>query len=76
MLSSLFSETSTTALIVQGTLDSVSAGVLIYTGLVELVTYQITSSPSFAAEPLYMKVASFGFIYFGVCVMAVIGLWG
>jgi zinc transporter 1/2/3 len=39
-----YNPNSTTASIVSGTLDSLSAGILIYTGLVEVSTFEVAHS--------------------------------
>ncbi|KAF0719396.1 Aste57867_1068 [Aphanomyces stellatus] len=43
-INSTYSETSTAALWVRGTMDAVSGGILICTSLVELLTYQYTTN--------------------------------
>ncbi|KAF1771928.1 Zinc/iron permease [Phytophthora cactorum] len=42
-----YSDSSTTALWVQGILDCVAGGILLYTGLVELLTYNMTTNGQF-----------------------------
>ncbi|KDO20834.1 hypothetical protein SPRG_13649 [Saprolegnia parasitica CBS 223.65] len=46
----LFRPTSTTALWVCGVLEAIAGGILVYTGLVELVTYQYTINADFHAK--------------------------
>jgi solute carrier family 39 (zinc transporter), member 1/2/3 len=70
-----YSATSTPALIVQGTLDAVSAGILIYTALVELITPELTQSSRVMKAPVWEQVLLFGCLYGGVAVMALIGRW-
>jgi zinc transporter 1/2/3 len=43
-ISGSYSENAPATLLVQGILDAVSAGILIYTALVELMSYQITNN--------------------------------
>jgi zinc transporter 1/2/3 len=63
------------ALLTEGVLDSVSAGILIYVGLVELVNPLMTQSVWLRAQRWYMQVLSFLFLYAGAGAMAVIGKW-
>eukprot|EP00898_Chlorokybus_atmophyticus_P001050 jgi/Chlat1/1946/Chrsp157S02258 len=70
-----YNENSRTALIVQGTFDAVSAGILIYTGLVELLTYNVTLNPEFRASSAKNKLGGFLSLYLGAGIMALIGRW-
>ncbi|EJU03474.1 ZIP-like iron-zinc transporter [Dacryopinax primogenitus] len=74
-VSSTYNPGSTTASIVSGILDATSAGVLLYTGLVELLAHEFLFNPD-------MAVASNGkVLYAVVCmltgagVMALLGRW-
>jgi len=70
-----YSATATEALIVQGILDALSAGILIYTALVEFITPQITVSSLFRQQSVGRKIACFVALYAGAGAMALIGRW-
>ncbi|KAJ3333837.1 hypothetical protein HDU93_008325, partial [Gonapodya sp. JEL0774] len=56
-----------------GVLDALSAGVLIYDSLVNLLHMNITSNSKFHVSPLWKKLTMFALLYAGVTVMSVIG---
>ena len=56
---------SQTALIVNGVFDSISAGILIYTGLVELMAHEFMFSPTMRREPLSKVLSAYGSMCFG-----------
>ena len=64
---------SKAALGTEGVFDAVSAGILIYNGLCDLVT------PTFSEDELpqsaVMQAIGFGALYFGAAVMALLGKW-
>lgn len=65
---------STTANIVSGVLDATSAGILIYTGLVELLARDFLFNPELTRDSrrlVFMVVC----VYFGVAIMALLGKW-
>jgi zinc transporter 1/2/3 len=70
---SSYNANSRTALIVQGVLDAASAGILIYSSLVELINNQFTQNPEFRKQPLRTRVTSFLALYLGAAAMAFIG---
>lgn len=55
-----YNPNSVTANIVSGVLDSISAGILLYTGLVELLAHQFLFNEEMRKAPL--KVVAFGVI--------------
>ncbi|EME27148.1 Zinc transporter 1 [Galdieria sulphuraria] len=59
----------------RGLADAISAGVLIYTGLVELLTYQFTSSLEFRKGRLSIVLVAYLFMLFGVCIIMLISLF-
>ncbi|GJQ09565.1 hypothetical protein GpartN1_g1356.t1 [Galdieria partita] len=59
----------------RGLADSISAGVLIYTGLVEMLTYQFTSSLEFRSGHLCIVLFAYLFLLFGVSVIMIISLY-
>ena len=56
---------SQTALIVNGVFDSISAGILIYTGLVELMAHEFMFSPSMRRAPISTVMAASGLMCLG-----------
>ncbi|TVY39305.1 Zinc-regulated transporter [Lachnellula subtilissima] len=65
---------STTANIVSGVLDATSAGILIYTGLVELLARDFLFNPELTRDSkrlVFMVVC----VYLGVAIMALLGNW-
>ncbi|KAF8311409.1 ZIP-like iron-zinc transporter [Clavulina sp. PMI_390] len=66
---------STTASIVSGTLDSLSAGVLLYTGLVELLAHEFLFNPKMREKSLLEVAYACGCIMFGAGIMALLGRW-
>jgi solute carrier family 39 (zinc transporter), member 1/2/3 len=65
---------STTANIVSGVLDATSAGILIYTGLVELLARDFLFNPELTRDSkrlIFMMVS----VYLGVAIMALLGKW-
>lgn len=53
-----FNTESQTTLVINGVFDSISAGILIYTSLVELVAHDFLFSPSMRAAPLKVVFAA------------------
>ena len=72
-VSSNYNGASKAALGTEGVFDSVSAGILIYNGLCDLIL------PTFSDEDLptswLLQVTGFGALYFGAAMMALIGKW-
>jgi zinc transporter 1/2/3 len=66
---------SATTLIVNGVFDSISAGILIYTGLVELMAHEFMFSPTMQKAPIGTVCAAFGLMCFGAGLMALLGKW-
>jgi zinc transporter 1/2/3 len=66
---------SATTLIVNGVFDSVSAGILIYTGLVELMAHEFMFSPTMQKAPIKTVIAAFGLMCLGAGLMALLGKW-
>ncbi|KAI9672413.1 MAG: hypothetical protein M1829_004492 [Trizodia sp. TS-e1964] len=66
---------SATTLIVNGVFDSISAGILIYTGLVELMAHEFMFSPSMLRASLRTVLSAFGIMTLGAGLMAVLGKW-
>ncbi|KAG7390543.1 high-affinity Zn(2+) transporter zrt1 [Phytophthora pseudosyringae] len=70
-----YSSTSSTALWVQGILDCVAGGILLYTGLVELLTYNMTTNGQFLSRPAPQRFAMYFCLWLGAGLMALIGKW-
>ncbi|OJD36797.1 plasma membrane low affinity zinc ion protein [Diplodia corticola] len=72
---SSFSPESATSLIANGVFDSVSAGILIYTGLVELMAHEFMFSPTMSKAPIKTVLSAFGLMCLGAALMALLGKW-
>ncbi|EDP54043.1 hypothetical protein KXX16_007564 [Aspergillus fumigatus] len=64
-----------TTLVVNGVFDSISAGILIYTALVELMAHEFMFSPSMRKAPIRTVLAAFGLLCLGALLMALLGKW-
>ncbi|KAJ8556789.1 hypothetical protein ON010_g9175 [Phytophthora cinnamomi] len=70
-----YSSESTTALWVQGVFDCIAGGILLYTGLVELLTYNMTTNQKFLARSTSQRYALYACMWSGAGLMALIGKW-
>ncbi|ETS83713.1 hypothetical protein PFICI_05589 [Pestalotiopsis fici W106-1] len=66
---------SNTTLIVNGIFDSISAGILLYTGLVELMAHEFLFSPQMQKAGLKMKLSALGCVFLGGGLMALLAEW-
>ena len=66
---------SQTALIANGVFDSISAGILIYTGLVELMAHDFLFSTHMQCAPVREMLCAFGTMCCGAFLMALLGKW-
>ncbi|KAL8717017.1 MAG: hypothetical protein Q9225_005705 [Loekoesia sp. 1 TL-2023] len=66
---------SQTALIVNGVFDSISAGILIYTGMVELMAHEFMFSPTMRRAELKVVLSAFTVMCLGAGLMALLGKW-
>ncbi|QPG76268.1 hypothetical protein FOA43_003654 [Brettanomyces nanus] len=67
---------SRTALIVNGVFDSISAGILIYTGLIELMAHEFLFSDEFNGKGGFKKMLwAFFVMCIGAGLMALLGRW-
>lgn len=64
-----------TTLIVNGVFDSISAGILIYTALVELMAHEFMFSSSMRKAPIREVLAAFLLLCLGAALMALLGKW-
>ncbi|KAJ2552374.1 hypothetical protein EV175_003338 [Coemansia sp. RSA 1933] len=69
-----FAPRDPTTLIIMGVLDSLSAGVLIYSALVNLLVEEF-SAPEFRKSPRHLRIIYFAAMYAGCATMSVIGIW-
>ncbi|CAK4642164.1 unnamed protein product [Aphanomyces euteiches] len=74
-VNSTYSETSVTSLWVRGTMDAVAGGILIYTSIVELLTYLYTINPEFHAKSSGLRSLNYLFLWLGAAAMAIVGKW-
>lgn len=72
---STFNPESQTTLVVNGVFDSISAGILVYTSLVELVAHDFLFSPKMQAAPFKVVASAVGCMILGSGVMALLGKW-
>jgi solute carrier family 39 (zinc transporter), member 1/2/3 len=70
-----YSPNGQTMLIVNGVFDAISAGVLIYTALVELMAHEFMFSASMRRAPLGTVLFAFLLICLGAGLMALLGKW-
>jgi solute carrier family 39 (zinc transporter), member 1/2/3 len=66
---------SQTTLIVNGGFDSISAGILIYTRLVELIAHEFMFNNSMRRANLSVVLSAFGIMALGAGLMALLGKW-
>jgi len=66
---------STTASIVSGVMDSISAGILLYTGLVELLAHEFLFNDDMLRAPTKRVVFAITCMLFGCGIMALLGRW-
>lgn len=62
-------------LLITGIFDSISAGILLYTGMVELVGHEFLFNPDMRESPLKEQLSAFSCIAVGATIMAVLALW-
>jgi zinc transporter 1/2/3 len=74
-ISQSYSPTLLSSLWVQGILDAVAAGILIYTAIVELLTNQMTTNSDFHDKDGLFRGLTYTFVAVGSCSMAIIGYW-
>jgi zinc transporter 1/2/3 len=64
-----------TTLITNGVFDAISAGILIYTALVELMAHEFMFSSSMRKAPIKTVLSAFGLLCLGAALMALLGKW-
>lgn len=70
-----FSPDASSTLITQGIFDAISAGILIYTGLVELMAHEFMFNPEIRKGKMSMVLFAFGSMCLGGFIMALLGKW-
>ncbi|GJQ15939.1 hypothetical protein GpartN1_g7730.t1 [Galdieria partita] len=70
-----YQENSAASLVTRGILDGVSGGILIYTGLVELLTYWFTRNSHFVNRNSQYTFSIIGVVWLGAICMSIIGAW-
>ncbi|KAG6021699.1 hypothetical protein E4U41_002424 [Claviceps citrina] len=68
-------DNAATQKLINGIFDSVSAGILMYTGLVELLAHEFMFNPHMRRAPLKIQLFAFGCVAFGVTIMALLAKW-
>lgn len=66
---------STTSSIVGGIFDSLSAGILLYTGLVELLAHEFIFNPAMHRAPMGKLLYACGMMCLGAGLMSLLGRW-
>jgi zinc transporter 1/2/3 len=61
--------------LVNGIFDAISAGILMYTGLVELLAHEFMFNPYMRKAPIKILLLAFSCVAFGVIVMAILAKW-
>ncbi|KAJ3165630.1 high-affinity Zn(2+) transporter zrt1 [Irineochytrium annulatum] len=72
---SYFNGNAETTIVVQGILNSLSAGILFYNTYTELMSMEINHNPTFRGFSGAFKSVCFFAMYLGAAAMAVIGIW-
>ncbi|KAG0633076.1 Zinc/iron permease [Tuber brumale] len=67
--------TSKTALMLNGIFDAISAGILLYTGLVELMAHEFLFSKTLKNAKISYVMMAFTFMVLGAGLMALLGKW-
>ncbi|PHH86585.1 hypothetical protein CDD83_10017 [Cordyceps sp. RAO-2017] len=61
--------------LVNGIFDSISAGILMYTGLVELLAHELMFNPEMRRAPLRVQLYAYACVASGVALMALLAKW-
>lgn len=72
---STFAPGSQRTMIINGVFDSISAGILIYTGLVELMAHEFMFNPEMRKSSIKMMLFAFFCMCLGAGIMALLGKW-
>jgi solute carrier family 39 (zinc transporter), member 1/2/3 len=66
---------SHSTLVINGVFDAISAGILLYTGLVELIAHDFFFNAGMRRESIHNKLGAFGCMCLGAGLMALLGKW-
>jgi zinc transporter 1/2/3 len=66
---------ATTQTLVNGIFDSISAGILMYTGLIELLAHEFMFNPHMRNASLKIQLFAFGCVALGAGLMALLAKW-
>ncbi|KAK5627588.1 hypothetical protein RRF57_003303 [Xylaria bambusicola] len=66
---------SSNALIINGVFDAISAGILIYTGLVELLAHEFMFNEQMRSAGLKVQMFALSCVALGIGLMAVLAIW-
>ncbi|EQL00191.1 membrane zinc transporter [Ophiocordyceps sinensis CO18] len=61
--------------LINGVFDSISAGILMYTGLVELLAHEFMLNSRMRRAPLRIQLSAFACVALGVATMALLAKW-
>lgn len=70
-----YDDESVQAMIVQGSFDACSAGILLYTSLVQLMAAEMTSNQGFRQSSAKNQIRHFVALWCGAAAMAILGKW-
>lgn len=70
-----FEPGSNQTLLINGVFDSISAGILLYTGLVELMAHEFMFNQEMRKSSMGMLLSAFGCMCLGAGLMALLGKW-
>lgn len=65
----------TTMLLINGIFDAISGGILMYTGLVELLAHEFMFNPQMRNAGLGMQLFAYACVATGVALMALLAKW-
>ncbi|KAF9927571.1 hypothetical protein BGZ67_007431 [Mortierella alpina] len=63
------------ALIIQGVFDACSAGILMYTAMVQLMCAELNANRAFRAKSAWHQAVQFAALWTGAAAMAIVGKW-
>ena len=66
---------ASTQMLVNGIFDSISAGILLYTGLIELLAHEFMFNPHMRNASLKIQIFAFGCVALGAALMALLAKW-
>lgn len=74
-LRNVYGPTSRTGLITEGIFDAASAGILIYSGMVDLMGNEFLHCPEMTTVPLWRRLLGLGFMFAGTALMSMLAIW-